>query len=463
MHPDYLKASVGWQVMRDTCEGEDAVKAGGEAYLYRPKDMPEEEFKNIYVDHAEFPGVMGHTVRALVGRVFFNEPTVTGLEEEELNNLDSQGLSWPEFLRWIVREQMKVGRCALLVGGDAQEPEIARYTAESLVDWEHDKKGRLEFARLMEVCTVFTEDGDRKFVNQRRNLALVDGAYTLTVQREAMDEKGNVKEGEWEIVEGPITPTINGMPLDYIPLVVVGGFDAPLYDLAKTALRFYKVSAGYGHSMYLAAHPTRYVKISTEMLSGMTAAIADTNDARKDVKDFYQFATSYINILPENGEIGYEEITGNGLKLIESRLDKLRADMASLGARAISSVNNSNIAADTERMQQTAEISFLGEFSARLSWALTDALGMVADLRGAGRDDYSVDFSREFLGEKVSPEEVSYMLNLWRAGVITVGMLREWLRARGVIGDNWTDEAIEAALEDETADLLGMDFDAAAA
>ena len=444
-----------WQIMRDACEGEDAIKEAGERYLHRPADMPKDEYECIYVDGAEYPGVMAHTIAAMRGRVFFNEPTVEGIKPEDLNSLDAGGFQWEELTRWVVGEILKVGRDALLVGGDAQAPEISRYTAESLLDWKQER-GILKFAVLSEEYCEEDEGGKEITRQQLRRLELADGQYQVAILRK---ERKAGKDGDkWIEVERE-TPTINGSPLDYIPLVIIGDTaPPPLYSLAKAGLRFYKTSAGYGHSMHLAAHPTRYVKLSEEMYGNIRADINNEDHDATAFSDFYRFGTAWVNILSGDGEIGFAEISGTGLQLIENRLQAIRLDMAALGARAITTINRSNVAAETERMQQSAEIAFLSDIGGILTRAFTQALGYVADLRGLPADAYSVTFSGEFLGEKMTPEEVASLMNTHRAGLIPMAVVREELRARGFIRDEWTDERLDEELELEAAGDIGLTF-----
>lgn len=440
-----------WQIMRDACEGEDAVKEAGETYLHRPSDMPKDEYRCIYVDGAEYPGVMSHTLLAMRGRVFFNEPAVEGIDVADLDLLDTGGFTWSELTRWVVSEVLKVRRAALLVGGDATTPEISRYTAESLIDWKIER-GVLLLAVLTEEYCELDDEGKEVTKTQCRRLELVDGRYEVAITRKT-------KEGDKEqwIEFERLTPTINGAALDYIPLVIIGDTTPPpLYALAKAALRFYKTSAGYGHSIHLAAHPTRFVKLTDEMYKGIEEKIDDEDSDATAFSQFYRFGTAFVNILPVDGEIGFAEISGTGLQLIENRLNAIRLDMAALGARSITAINRSNVAAETERMQQGAETAFLSDIGGNLTRSFTKALGFVAELRGLASDAYSVVFSDEFLGEKMTPEEVAALMNAHRSGAIPMAVVREELRARGFIRDEWNDDRIEEELENEAAGDLGM-------
>jgi len=155
-----------WKRVRDSIEGEDAIKAAGKAYLPIPAgiDQPwgenDPQYLN-YVRRAVYPEVIAPTVQGMVGLMSRKEVQIDlpGGMEDLREEATPEGLDLDGLLRRTQHEVMAMGRYVLFVDApaDGGEPYIATYPAESLINWRTDGD-RLTMAVFEERVTVTKPD-----------------------------------------------------------------------------------------------------------------------------------------------------------------------------------------------------------------------------------------------------------------------------------------------------------------
>ena len=91
-HPDVLYYAPEWKKLRDTYDGERAVKESAE-YIKQPSGMDDPLFAT-YIENATYYNMTARTVGALVGTVFKRNPIIANLPkkfEEKLKSISIRG------------------------------------------------------------------------------------------------------------------------------------------------------------------------------------------------------------------------------------------------------------------------------------------------------------------------------------------------------------------------------------
>ncbi|MFC3630438.1 hypothetical protein ACFOM8_13380 [Paracoccus angustae] len=145
-HPQFTRERQDeWRLMRDSMDGESAIKARGEVHLpmpdaYRRMDDCGRLAYAAYRDRAGFPELVAPAVSGMIGVAHAKE---IGIEIPDAlaylwESADGQGMPLEELHRQITRELLVTGRYGLLADAPAGggEPYLAGYIAESIINWD---------------------------------------------------------------------------------------------------------------------------------------------------------------------------------------------------------------------------------------------------------------------------------------------------------------------------------------
>ncbi|HRO04591.1 MAG TPA: DUF4055 domain-containing protein, partial [Terricaulis sp.] len=121
----------------------------------------------------------------------------------------------------------------------------------------------------------------------------------------------------------------------------------------------------------------------TPWFAGVQSLPTDENGMALDgSKPAIRLGSSEAILLEKDGEAGYLEFSGAGLKQISETLARKAKDMAALGARLLADDQRSNVTAETARIQRAGESSTLGRISSVASSGLTYVLRELAQWAG---------------------------------------------------------------------------------
>ncbi|MEB2514800.1 DUF4055 domain-containing protein [Pseudomonas sp. YuFO20] len=466
--PEYDAALNRWRLVRDVCKGSEAIKAGKERYL--PKPNPDDKSAantaryEDYLKRAVFYNATGRTKHSLVGAAFRTWPTLTvpGALEYVAKDIDGQGVSIYQQSQSVTGHLLEVGRHGLLVDyasvksgtvskADEQSgrarANIASYPAEAIRNWKTRKVGAqhlLSLIVLREDVDIDTDDGfGSEKVVQYRVLRLDDaGTYTQEV---------------WQ--EGPsatlmVTPAFSplngsGQPWWLIPFQFLGSEnndtsidDAPLYDMAEVNIGHYRNSADYEDSAYFAGQPQFWI-------SGLDEAWRDHLEAN----GIYVGSRAPLT-LPKDGSCGFAQPEPN--TLVKEAMDAKKEDMVSLGARLIERGSAVKTATQADN-DSAAEHSVLSLIVSNVSEAYTQCLVWMAEFSNApGETAYKIN--QDFTQVSLDAAIMSALFNAVQAGRVPESDFWQYLRDRGVIDAEKTDEEIRGELESSPAGLaLGGD------
>ena len=461
--PEYVAAKNRWRLVRDVCKGSETIKAAGDLYLPRPNSTDvSADNKARYEDYkkrAVFYNATGRTKHSLVGAAFRTWPTLTvpGALDYVTKDVDGQGVSIYQQSQSVTGHLLEVGRHGLLVDyaavkagtvskADEQSgrarANIASYPAEAIINWKTRQVGGqhlLCLVVLRETVDVDTDDGfgsEQKV--QFRVLRLDDsGLYTQEVWEEAAKESSRIVE--------PFAP-LNGLgqPWRVIPFQFLGSEnndssidDSPLYDMAEINIGHYRNSADYEDSAYFAGQPQFWI-------AGLDEQWRD----HLEKNGIYVGSRAPLT-LPREGACGFAQPEPN--TLVKEAMDAKKGDMVSLGARLIERGSAVKTATQADN-DSAAEHSVLSLIVSNVSEAYTQCLVWMTEFANAtGEAVYKIN--QDFTQVSLDAAIMASLFNAVQGGRVPESDFWQYLRDRGVINPEKTDDEIRGELEASTVGL----------
>jgi len=463
--PEYKAAQSRWRLVRDVCKGSETIKKGKSLYLPRPNAQDESnENKERYIAYlarAVFYGATGFTKSSLVGAVFRTWPALTVPTALNYVNkdVDGQGVSIYQQSQSVIGNLMEVGRHGLLVDYPSVEPgaisvadsaasgirpTIASYTAECIINWKTRRVGGqylLSLVVLKEQVDQETEDGfGSEPKDQYRVLRLTDeGIYQQELWIEA--------DGFTAATEIHTPLDGSGKPWRIIPFMFVGSEnndssidDSPLYDMAEINIGHYRNSADYEEASYLVGQPQPW-------MSGLD----------EQWRDHLEENGIYLGsrapwLLPTGGACGMMQAQPN--TLAKEAMDAKEAQMVALGARLIEAGSAVKTATQASN-ESAAEHSVLSLVVSNVSEAYTQCLlWMAMFMRINGKIEYKLN--QDFTQVTLDATILSALFNAVQGGRLPATDFWQYMRDRGVINPEKSDDEIRGELESSTAGL-GLD------
>ncbi len=460
-HPQYDERSGQWVVMRDTSEGEDAVKDKEVDYLPMLGGQQPDQY-DAYRTRATYYNATGRTIDGLSGMVFRKPPQrdVPKGMDPFMEDVTLDGLEFQPFAEMVVEEVIKVGRCGILVdfpivtedqvtkaSAEAQglQPFWHLFKTESILNWKVDRinnRSMLSEVRLME---LIEEPGDLEFdverIDQIRVLDLVPGDDGDIQYRQRAYRLDEAKQ--WSQVGEDLFPLQNGKFMDFIPFVFLGPRDTgtdldkpPLLDLAWVNLSHYRTSAQLEHGAHFTALPTPYI-----------FGVADKHAPDTIGPEIIWHSDD------EDVVVGMLEYTGKGLGSLEKRLEVKEQQMASLGARMLSPDKRMAEAVETAQIHRQGETSVLASLSQAVSIGLTRALEIARDWMGLD-GEVKVDLNRDFFPQPIDPQLLTVLFAMVQGGRLSSEAFFDNLQRGEIIDAEVSFEEEVALIETDPRSLL---------
>ena len=492
LHPEYEDFEPDWELIRDLMKGERKMKEQGEKYIEKLPDMTNEEW-DAHIQRGSLFNATARTVNGMTGMIFMKDPLITmgsdndargAIWEEFQNDVDLQGTWIGDYASEVVEEVIAMGRCGTLIDYSTEEgrPYLVFYKAEDILNWRVE---RVDGRMIPTMITVreFVEkevDGSRgatRFdefdtaqVEQIRKLSLDLSSgvpiYTVEVYQEMSVDKDNVtqtkdqqrrnkgdKKKVWTVVEGPLTPTRMGEPLNEIPFIFHGvkstkacAEKPPILDLAFKNLEHYRKVNQLNYGLWYASMPTPVV------------VGADT-DAGGDFKIGSRIAW----ILNEGGDAKFLEFSGQGLEPMRQAIEDCKADMTVLGARLLESQKREAESAEALEIRSSGEGSILAKVANTSSNGLTRILewvlfwvGAVDDLNASQDGIADFELNKNFINRRMTGDEAMKLVGLWQSSAISKETLFDNLKRGEIIAQDQEYDDEEREIEDGQDKLLGV-------
>jgi len=404
-HKNYDYWSSEWKKVRDCISGDMAIKRGryvpALTTLGVDSVQAEQQYQD-YINRSNFFNATQRTLDVLTGLVFSKNPTFTGLENIKTESMTLSNKSLRDFTEDVMKEVLTVGRVGVLADittGDIEnrvsgKPYLTLYTTESIINWFYDgtivKKIVLREKAEIEREEFYIEEEIRY-----RVLDLIDGKYRIRVLGESL-----------ELLE-EIYPLVKGKNIDYIPFVTIGVDNIeieptkpPLLDLALTNITHFKADVDYKNILHKLSIPILYTK------------------GLENTGDLVIGGTSLVN-LPDDGDIGYAEISGSSLSNAQTDLLELKRDMAYLGTNMLIDSKNVGESAEAIKLKQIGERAVLSSVAKTVQDGLKKIITVFLKFSLMEKtDEVSVKFNTEFLNTEFSKDDISAYTQMFQNGII---------------------------------------------
>ncbi len=206
--------------------GEREVKKAGDRFTPRLEGQKGEKSFQRYVEFGILFNALARTRQGLKGAILRKPIDITFPENQKpvLDNIMKNGASFEDLTRDLCDAVLGYGYSGVLVDIDKNEqPYTARYDALSIL--KASKDGDKQEILLKEMIEQPKPDdpNETEWIEQRRKLELIDGAYVVTVYR-----KEAKADGEFVPVQStpenpnPKAPTYKGRRLDFVPFTFFG-------------------------------------------------------------------------------------------------------------------------------------------------------------------------------------------------------------------------------------------------
>lgn len=480
-HPEYRAMINTWTLVADCVAGEEAVKAKGKAYLPAPATNDGEDSNKVkqryldYVMRACYFNATGRTLKGLVGEVFSRDSTVEVLElfKPLMKNLDGFGRSAEQLAKEALSYSLQFGRGGFLADYPNQldeegkvkkttvrdlanhnvRPRVLLYPPQAIINWRLKNYGALSLLGLVVLEESNLEVDELEFEEttkpQYRVLRLTkERQYIVEIWREDTEKKAFV------LVEGPFTPQDKaGKSFDVIPFTFFGPDDngaspnlAPLADIARVSIAWYRNSADEEDSINIVGQPTLFIfGVSEEW-------------ATKIWKGKIKFGSRSCVPCEQGATAELLQATPN--TMVKEAMDRKERLMVALGAQLVESKEKGggDETATKSGHNQKAKMSILGSCSKNVGEALTQALVwahmFITTLTDADLETISYELNTDYDVSRMSPEEQSAVVASWQAEAIDYEEMRGAFKRGGVA---WKDDKkVKAANEAAREDLLGV-------
>lgn len=430
-HPTMTaERAAEWQLMRDSMDGESAIKLQGETYLTKPSGFKAQADLGVaayaaYKARAQFPEILAPSVSAMIGIIHGQEidiqiPTALEYLWEDANG---DGLPLEAFHRRITRELLVVGRYAVLAdapeGGG--EPFLAGYCADSVINWDQDWW-------VLDECGM-TRDGFTWAKKERYRLLKIDGGvYVQTVY-----EGTAVAGQEIKVVAS------GAKRLTDIPFTIANARDLsarietpPLIGVARAALAIYQLSADYRHQLYMSGQET-LVAINGTAPTMVGAGVVH----------------SMMGGEGQTPDLKYVSPSCSGIDAhLKAMLDN-RTAAVHAGARLLEqsdAVQESGSARKLRFASETATLTSIAQSSCAL---LERSLRHVAMIKGLPVDDIVVTAPTDLLDRSMTAADLATLFGVYELGGMSWKTYHEAGKRGGIFSAERDAEEEYALLDDQ--------------
>jgi hypothetical protein len=351
---------------------------------------------------------------------------------ENLFDVDLQGNDLNVWTYETARVMVRYGHVGVLVDAPADangRPYWVTYSPREILGWRTELvDGQQKFTQLRLLEKVFEADGlyGEKQVEQVR--LLTPGAFEI----HRKDEDGNYKMHE----EG--TTSLSDIPFSVAYSNRVNWMESrpPLEDIAELNLKTYQIQSDLDNQLHISAVPMLafygFPQSGEEVTAGPGEAIA----------------------FPSEGRAEYIEPSGRSYDAQFKRLEQAASQINELGLAAVLGQKLSAETAEAKRIDRSQGDSTMMVVAQQMQDMIDNSLLFHAKYLGTNESGSSF-VNRDFLADRLDPQEVGSLLQLYTAGTISQETLLKQLESGEVLGDEFdVEEELEAT---EKAGLIEME------
>ena len=413
----YVNMEPHWLLIEALMQGTYGVRKKHRKYLPQEPRELDESYDNRLMRSTLSPYYV-RLERMLAG-MLTRKPVrledVSDVVTEQLFDVDLQGNDLNVWTYETARKCIRYGHVGVLVdapkAGDNGRPYWTQYTPRDILGWRSevkDGKQSLTQLRLMEEITVPDGLYGEKQVQQVR--VLTPGAFEIHQKN---------KKGDFVLVDEGTTS------LSEIPFAVaysnrVGILESrpPLADIAELNLKAYQVQSDLDNQLHISAVPMLAIfgfpQSAEEISAGPGEAMA----------------------LPEGASAQYIEPSGNSYSAQFQRLEQIASQINELGLAAVLGQKLSAETAEAKRIDRSQGDSTMMVIAQQMQDLIDNCLQFHAQYMQQPQAGSSF-VNRDFLGDRLEPQEIQSLLQLYTAGTITQETLLKQLSVGEVLGDDF--------------------------
>ena len=421
----WVRMEPGWLLIEQLLKGTRGIRQGHRKFLPQfPREA--DESYDVRLSKAVLSPFYKRLELLLAGMLTRKPVRLTDVSDqvtEQLFDVDLQGNDLQTWLFNTARIALRYGHVGVLVdaprAGENGRPYWITISPRELLGWRTeiiDGKQRLTMLRIAETVTV--PDGKYGEKDVERVRVLTPGAYEIHEK----DEKGDYKivdEGRTSLSEIPFavayanrTGVMESMP--------------PLDDIAELNLQHYQVSSDLSNILSVSAIPLLAIygfpQSAEEISAGASEALA----------------------LPETARSEYIEPSGNSFDAQFKQLEQIENKINGLGLAAVLGAKLVGESAEAKRIDRSQGDSTMMVIAQQMQDLIDNCLRFHAEYLQqpvAG----SSQVNRDFMGQRLEPQEIQALLQLYTAGTITQDTLLTELANGDVLSEDFDiEEEVEA-------------------
>ena len=349
----------------------------------------------------------------------------------QLFDVDLMGNDLNVWTYETARKMIRYGHVGVLVDapktGQGGRPYWVTYTPRDILGWRTEMiEGQLQFTQLRLLEKVSEPDGlyGEKITEQVR--LLTPDSYEI--HRKDKNNKYTLYE------EG--TNPLNRIPFSvaYSNRLNLLESRPPMSDIAELNLKAYQIQSDLDTQLHISAGPMfacdGFSQAAEEVSAGPGEAIA----------------------FPPDGRAEYIEPDGKSYEAQFKRLDRLEGQINELGLAAVLGQKLSAETAEAKKIDRSQGDSTMMVVAQQMQDMIDNCLQYHASYLGSEAGSCFVN--RDFLSQRLEPQEIQAYLTLYTSGSITQKTLLEQLTEGEVLGDEFdVEEELEAT---ETGGLIAM-------
>jgi len=438
-HPQYVDNAGKWTQMRDTTDGEHAVKSATIKYLPKTQGQIEDKVNgqdhyNAYVKRSVWFDYLANTQKDSIG-MLHREPTILSLPtsmENYGNVASNEREDVQTFLRRIHEQQLIPGRCGLLVDIDSSisnVPYSILYPTERIINWD--------------------DSPDKRWIILDESEGIVDAStmsrtWKIKYKLLALDENDDyfVRDfTDWtpELLipdDFAIYPVYQGRTMKRIPFtfcnssnIVSDVENPPLLDLSNSVLSIYRGEADYRQTLFMQGFAVMFLKGFTEAELGTIRIGSGT----------------YIHASGEDAEASFLEVAGAGLSEMRESQEGLKQYANKLGTSFEENASpESGVALSTKFSIKTASLQTIAITAVM---ALKQQLEYIVEwTKSTG--DVMIQPNLDFLDNGAKAAEVNGMLLAVKDGGMTQEDYWKWLSERDLTSFTFEEWKQKVAVQD---------------
>ena len=411
-----------------------------------------------YWSRGRFFNATGRTAESLGGMVWSKDPEVELQSSIEYltDNADGAGSGLREVTQKVTDNVIALGRYGVLVDMPSNEkqltqtqmelpenaPRLIQYKPEQIIYFRVAGNSlAVDEIRLAEAKSVQKSDFEWEDAIYTRRLVMLDGVY-----------HNMLYDNEDKLISD-VVPIANGSAWKEIPFQFFGADDnspeyskIPLYDLTNTNLGHFVLDCDNRDNLHF--HGQGMTNVFTDM---NTEAFTERNPNGLDC------GAKGSNLFDQGDKVELLQLEATGAIPSEMLRDEQR--MVMLGAQVVTNASSTQTLGAKE-IETASSTSTLKRITYNISEGMTQCLAWVSQFLGeTGESTYKLN--SDFVTDDMSPEMITKHMELVQGGVLPKATLYETARKVGFTKAD--DETLKADAEKDSAEIQGMNQDAAIA